>query len=157
MCQRSLGRLNQVPPGVEFKPQMMGTTPTIGRSPACPWCRREGIRVVSENELAIAFADGNPLSPGHTLIIPRRHDDDLFKLSPAEQAAVWALVADVRDLLLSERHPDGFNVGLNVGAAAGQTVSHAHVHVIPRYEGDVDDPRGGIRWIIPSKARYWKE
>ena len=76
-------------------------------------------------------------------------------LPEPEQVAVWALVAQVRSLLLAELHPDGFTVGLNDGPAAGQTVPHAHVHVIPRRHGDVPDPRGGVRWVVPDKAAYW--
>ena len=74
-----------------------------------------------------------------------------------EQAAIWRLVAQVRGKLASERRPDGFNVGVNDAPAAGQTVPHAHVHVIPRRVGDVADPRGGVRWVLPGKARYWAE
>jgi diadenosine tetraphosphate (Ap4A) HIT family hydrolase len=78
-------------------------------------------------------------------------------LPEEERAAVWSLVARVRGKLVSELQPDGFNVGVNDGAAAGQTVPHAHVHVIPRRAGDVADPRGGVRWVVPAKARYWVE
>ncbi len=83
------------------------------------------------------------------------HIGDLFELDPADRAAVWALVDDVRADLVAEFSPDGFNVGLNSGAAAGQTVDHAHVHVIPRFHNDVPDPRGGIRWVLPEHADYW--
>ena len=104
---------------------------------------------------AVAFADGFPLSPGHTLVVPRRHVADFFELSPLEQGDLWRLVAEVQRTLAERDAPHGFNVGLNVGAAAGQTVAHAHVHVIPRYTGDVADPRGGVRWVLPAKAAYW--
>ncbi|HTP27887.1 MAG TPA: HIT family protein, partial [Anaeromyxobacteraceae bacterium] len=97
-----------------------------------------------------------PLSPGHTLVVPRQHVADLFALPPEEQADIWRLVATVRERLVAERRPDGFNIGLNVGDAGGQTVGHAHVHVIPRFRGDVPDPRGGVRWIIPARAAYWR-
>jgi diadenosine tetraphosphate (Ap4A) HIT family hydrolase len=102
----------------------------------------------------VAVLDRFPVTQGHTLVIPKRHVTGL--LPDAEQAAVWRLVALVRDTLMAEIRPDGFNVGLNDGTAAGQTVMHAHVHVIPRHCGDLADPRGGIRWIIPSKAAYWE-
>jgi diadenosine tetraphosphate (Ap4A) HIT family hydrolase len=111
--------------------------------------------LVCANNLAAAFPDRFPLTPGHTLIVPHRHEADFFALAPEEQQAVWDLVEPVRRALDTEYRPAGFNVGLNIGAAAGQTVPHAHLHVIPRYPGDVPDPRGGIRWIIPAKARYW--
>jgi 8-oxo-dGTP diphosphatase len=79
----------------------------------------------------------------------------LSELDPDIQAAVWEAVRQTRELLKEQYAPDGFNIGLNDGKAAGQTVPHAHVHVIPRYEGDVPDPRGGIRWVIPERAAYW--
>jgi diadenosine tetraphosphate (Ap4A) HIT family hydrolase len=123
----------------------------------CPFCERVwGAALLVEGDMAVAFADGYPLTSGHTLVVPRRHCEDLFSLTATEQQAVWSLVADVHALLARRHRPDGFNVGLNLGAAAGQTVDHAHVHVIPRYEGDVPDPRGGVRWIIPERAAYWR-
>lgn len=121
----------------------------------CPFCRLETKRIRLESEFAVAFLDGFPITQGHTLVIPKRHVASLFELPADEQAAVWALVAQVRASLLAELRPDGFNVGLNDGPAAGQTVMHAHVHVIPRRHGDVSDPRGGVRWVVPDKAAYW--
>jgi len=123
----------------------------------CPFCRLEQRRILLENDFAAAFPDGFPISDGHTLVIPKRHVASLFELSEEEQEAVWKLVAQVRSRLMDELKPDGFNVGLNDGAAAGQTVMHAHVHVIPRRLGDSEDPRGGVRWILPKKAQYWGE
>ncbi len=121
----------------------------------CPFCRLEPNRIRLESEFAVAFLDGFPVSQGHALVIPKRHVASLFELPAEEQAAVWALVAQVRALLLNEFQPDGFNFGLNDGTAAGQTVMHTHVHVIPRHHGDVADPRGGVRWVVPDKAAYW--
>lgn len=123
----------------------------------CPFCHLEKSRICLESEFAVAFHDAFPVSEGHTLVVPKRHVVSLFELSEEEQAEVWKLVAEVRAMLLTELHPDGFNVGLNDGMSAGQTVMHAHVHVIPRRKGDVVDPRGGVRWIIPGKAQYWGE
>lgn len=124
----------------------------------CPFCERlAGRELLGENALAAAFFDGYPVSPGHCLVVPRRHEADFFALSRDEQAAVWALAAEVRAGLGADRPPDGYNIGINVGAAAGQTVGHAHLHVIPRYRGDVADPRGGVRWVIPERAAYWEE
>jgi diadenosine tetraphosphate (Ap4A) HIT family hydrolase len=105
---------------------------------------------------AAVFEDGFPISPGHTLVVPRRHEED-FKLTAEEQSDLWSLVAVVRERLQGSLHPDGFNVGSNDGRAAGQTVSHAHVHVIPRFDGDLPDPRGGVRWVLPGKAKYWTD
>lgn len=124
----------------------------------CPFCARIGSDPsLSQDGTAIAIPDGFPLNPGHTLVIPRRHVADLFALSSDEQADIWRLVAIVRERLLAEHRPDGFNIGLNVGEAGGQTVGHAHVHVIPRFRADVPDPRGGVRWVIPARAAYWKD
>jgi diadenosine tetraphosphate (Ap4A) HIT family hydrolase len=123
----------------------------------CPFCRLEKNRIRLESELAVAFLDGFPVAQGHTLVIPKQHVASLFELSDEEQTAVWKLIAQVRALLLFELQPDGFNVGVNDGPAAGQTVPHAHVHVIPRRVGDVADPRGGVRWLLPGKAKYWAE
>jgi diadenosine tetraphosphate (Ap4A) HIT family hydrolase len=109
----------------------------------------------AENEQAVAFADTYPLTQGHTLVIPRTHVSDLFALTPTERAKLWELVDVVHAALMTDYKPDGFNIGVNVLRAAGQTIDHAHVHVIPRYEGDVADPRGGVRWVIPAKAAYW--
>lgn len=124
----------------------------------CPFCARiASDQALLRDGAAVAIPDAFPLNPGHSLVVPRRHVADLFSLPAVEQADVWRLVATVRERVLAERHPDGFNVGLNVGAAAGQTVDHAHVHVIPRFRGDVSDPRGGVRWVVPVRAAYWKD
>lgn len=123
----------------------------------CPFCSVDAERIAVQNDLALALHDAFPLTPGHTLVIPRRHVADYFGLSPQEQAAIWELVNRVRELLALDFEPEGYNLGVNVGPAAGQTVGHAHVHVIPRHQGDTDDPRGGIRWIFPELARYWEE
>src|SRR6516225_4218239 len=121
---------------------------------SCPFCCLEKSRILLESEVAFAFLDAFPVSDGHTLVVPKRHVASLFDLPEEEQAAVWKLMALVRERMMTDRKPDGFNIGVNDGAAAGQTVMHAHVHIIPRRRGDVVDPRGGVRWIIPSRAAY---
>ena len=123
----------------------------------CPFCRRiaDG-DVTHRSALAAAFPDSYPLSEGHSLVVPIEHTADLFAASSETIAEVWALVGIVRNDLVERLHPDGMNVGLNSLEAAGQTIAHAHVHVIPRFRGDVDDPRGGVRWVVPSKAPYWE-
>jgi diadenosine tetraphosphate (Ap4A) HIT family hydrolase len=122
----------------------------------CIFCTQRGeADLLAGNELAIAFPAGFPVSPGHALIVPRRHEPDFFSLTAKEQAALVALVNPVR-LRLSEQYaPDAYNLGVNAGKAAGQTIRHAHFHVIPRYAGDVAEPRGGVRWVLPETARYW--
>jgi diadenosine tetraphosphate (Ap4A) HIT family hydrolase len=127
----------------------------IGSEPSeCPFCRVPAGRILDRNELAIAVADGFPVSPGHTLIIPRRHVTDFFDLTEAELLAMATLACTARDRLGETLRPDGFNVGANVGAAAGQTVAHVHIHLIPRFVGDVPAPEGGIRNVIPGKGPY---
>jgi diadenosine tetraphosphate (Ap4A) HIT family hydrolase len=123
----------------------------------CPFCHPEESCVTLENDSARAFPDAFPVAEGHTLVVPKRHVASLFDLPEEHQAALWRLVALVRGKLLAELKPDGFNVGVNDGMAAGQTVMHAHVHVIPRRVGDLADPRGGVRWVLPAKAPYWVE
>jgi diadenosine tetraphosphate (Ap4A) HIT family hydrolase len=121
----------------------------------CPFCKLAAAQIVLENEVGIAVRDAFPVTEGHTLVIPKRHVASLFDLDANEQAALWQLAAEVRAMLIGEFHPAGFNVGVNDGEAAGQTVMHAHIHIIPRYTGDATDPRGGVRRIFPKKARYW--
>lgn len=122
----------------------------------CAFCRRiDAGDVLRADDGAVAFPDAYPLSEGHTLVVPRLHVEDLFAVGVATWTAVWALVRDVQRVLADRVPADGWNVGVNVGRAAGQTVPHAHVHVIPRRDGDVDDPRGGVRWVLPQRADYW--
>lgn len=124
-------------------------------SKPCPFCTLPESRIVEENEHAVLILDGFPVSPGHSLIIPKRHVGSFFEVSAQERAALFELL-DRAQVLATDHHcPDGFNIGINDGAAAGQTVPHLHIHLIPRYHGDLPDPRGGVRWIIPQKADYW--
>lgn len=111
---------------------------------------------VLENELALAFYDQYPLNPGHMLIVPRRHAPTLFHLSRAERRAIDELLFRCKDYLMArlDRPPSGWTVGWNCGAAAGQTVPHAHLRLIPCYEGDTADPRFGIRAVIPERMAY---
>lgn len=121
----------------------------------CPFCSLPSERIVSRTAHVVAIRDSFPITPGHTLLIPRRHVASLFGLTMVEWVELGQLLTEVRTALLAEYHPDGFNIGINEGTAAGQTVMHLHLHLIPRYHGDQPDPRGGIRWIFPDKARYW--
>lgn len=109
---------------------------------------------VASNALAFAVRDRYPVTKGHTLIVPRREVATWFEATPEEQHALLALLDEVKVQLDAELHPDGYNVGFNAGPAAGQTVMHLHVHVIPRWTGDMDDPRGGVRHVIPSRGNY---
>ncbi|MDE2783301.1 MAG: HIT family protein [Gemmatimonadota bacterium] len=123
----------------------------------CLFCDISRDAVIDELGHALAIQDRYPVSCGHTLVLPRAHVKSLFGLDAEAQADIWRLVARVRDELQSRLKPDGFNIGINDGPAAGQTVNHAHIHVIPRFDGDVVDPRGGIRWILPDRAAYWDQ
>ena len=109
---------------------------------------------VAESELAFAIRDRYPVTEGHTLVVPKRLVETWFDASRDEQRAIFDLVDEVKRQLDAELSPDGYNVGFNAGDAAGQTVMHLHVHVIPRYRGDMDDPRGGVRHVIPSRGNY---
>jgi diadenosine tetraphosphate (Ap4A) HIT family hydrolase len=123
---------------------------------SCPFCDIDPERIVRRSRHAYSVADIYPVSEGHTLVIPVRHVASVFNLPEEEQADLWRVVTQVRKDLAEQHQPDGFNIGVNDGRSAGQTVMHAHVHVIPRYQGDVPDPRGGIRWVLGGKAPYWK-
>ncbi|PWF49426.1 HIT family protein [Massilia glaciei] len=123
----------------------------------CPFCTLPAGRVVEENELALLILDGYPVSPGHSLIIPKRHFGSFFSATAPERSALLSLLDKAKELAEIDNKPAGYNIGINDGAAAGQTVPHLHIHLIPRYEGDQDDPRGGVRWVIPNKANYWSQ
>lgn len=121
----------------------------------CPFCTLPANRIVLENFDGMVIDDGFPISPGHTLIIPRRHMGSFFDLSETERNSLLSLLEDAKRRLDKEFRPDGYNIGINDGSVAGQTVPHLHIHLIPRFHGDRKDPRGGVRWIIPEKADYW--
>lgn len=121
----------------------------------CPFCKVESEReIIASTSLSIAFFDGYPVSQGHVLIIPRRHVASFFDLAENEQLDMLMLAKRVKGIIDEMYHPDGYNIGVNDGEAAGQSVFHVHMHVIPRYKGDVPNPRGGVRGVIPSKQSY---
>jgi len=119
----------------------------------CLFCK-DPRGVSLENELAYSARDSFAVSPGHTLVIPRRHVANFFELTPEEVNACMTLINEERELIDKEFKPDGYNIGVNIGAAAGQSIYHVHIHVIPRYKGDVENPQGGVRHVIPKKAHY---
>lgn len=129
----------------------------VSSDSGCPFCGLDPDGAVAESEHGMALRDVFPVSEGHTLVIPRKHVGSVFELPGAVQQDLWRLVARVRSELAGELDVQDFNVGVNDGPAAGQTISHAHIHVIPRRPGDVADPRGGIRWVRPDRAAYWDE
>ena len=123
----------------------------------CDICNSNSERIVRANETAIAIYDAYPLNPGHALIIPKRHISSFFSALPDERADLLALLDQMKAELDTSLAPHGYNIGINDGPAAGQTVPHLHIHLIPRHEGDTQDPRGGVRWVLPDKAAYWNE
>ncbi|MEM5295435.1 HIT family protein [Burkholderia sp. JPY481] len=123
----------------------------------CPFCVLPVGRIVDRNDAGVAVRDAYPVSPGHTLIISSRHVGSLFELSTPEREQLFSLIDRAKGVLDEQYRPDAYNIGINDGVAAGQTVPHLHIHLIPRYKGDLPDPRGGVRWIIPKKADYWSK
>ena len=109
---------------------------------------------IAQNELAFAIFDRYPVSPGHMLILPKRHVADFFDTTPDEQHAMLDLAFELKRQTDARLAPDGYNLGVNAGSAAGQTVMHVHLHLIPRFSGDTANPRGGVRGVIPSKQNY---
>jgi diadenosine tetraphosphate (Ap4A) HIT family hydrolase len=120
----------------------------------CKWCREAAGEVLVENDSFIAVFDGYPVNRGHTLIISKRHVADLFGLNQREFADLHAILGEVKQLLDGGFRPAGYNVGANCGEAAGQTIFHFHLHVIPRYPNDVPNPRGGVRNLKPPLVAY---
>jgi diadenosine tetraphosphate (Ap4A) HIT family hydrolase len=121
----------------------------------CPFCNPDTDRkLLLESAMAYAMLDKFPVSDGHTLIIPKKHCGNYFELSFKEQSACWFMLNKAKEILTKKLNPDGFNVGINISEAAGQTVPHVHIHLIPRFKGDVKEPRGGIRGVIPEKKNY---
>ena len=120
----------------------------------CPFCHIKPEDILAEDEHCFAIYDKYPVSKGHALIITRRHVTDAFGLTPDERYSCWNLISDLKKTISAEHNPDGWNIGMNCGQAAGQTVFHFHCHLIPRYEGDMEDPRGGVRHAVEGKGYY---
>ena len=120
----------------------------------CVFCDLADKEIIAKNKYCYAIFDKFPVSKGHTLIIPFRHVETFFDASKEEKIAIIELIDEVKRFLDKNFSPDGYNIGVNVGKAAGQTIMHLHVHVIPRYKGDIKDPTGGVRGVIPEKMRY---
>ena len=118
----------------------------------CPFCDESNYEVIGD--LVFTKSDSYPVSKGHTLIIPKRHVSSYFDCTKQEKLELWDMVEDMKYKLSEQYDPDGFNIGINVGEAAGQTVPHMHIHIIPRYIADMADPRGGVRGVIPDKQKY---
>ena len=122
----------------------------------CIFCdfKNDKDKVVLGNDLDYAIFDGFPVNEGHMLIIPKRHAETYFDLTEEEIKSMNELAFEAKKLLDSKYHPDGYNIGLNCGEYAGQTIFHCHMHIIPRYKGDTPIPRGGVRNIIKGNSKY---
>lgn len=140
----------------DFSSEKVLEASTVGESAVieynCAFC--DQAEMIMENRLAWAKYDKFPVSPGHMLIISRRHVSDYFAATGEEHQAFSDLLTEAKKLLDEKYHPDGYNIGVNCGETAGQTIMHLHIHLIPRYHGDIDNPRGGVRGVIPSKRIY---
>lgn len=120
----------------------------------CPFCQLEKNQILIENEYAVAFYDKYPVQNGHLLIIPKNHVETYFDATDQQIAAIHQLIKHGKKMLDQKYAPDGYNIGVNVGHYGGQTVHHLHFHLIPRYKGDIEDPRGGIRKAVPNLVKY---
>ncbi len=124
----------------------------------CPLCSTKDMVIENghgiENELAYALTDTNPVSPGHCLIVPRRHVAEFFDATKEEKLAIFDLIDEMKAIIDKKHNPDAYNIGVNIGKAAGQSVPHIHIHMMPRYTGDIKNPRGGVRGVIPAKQKY---
>lgn len=121
----------------------------------CLFCNRTQFKELSSNKSAYAIYDKYPVLPGHVLIITKRHISSWFDISKEEKLDILAMIDSIKKILDLNFKPDGFNIGINDGIEAGQTILHLHIHLIPRYKNDIQNKKGGIRWINPSKAEYW--
>ena len=120
----------------------------------CIFCDLPQNRIQHKSSLWLVARDGFPVSSGHTLIIPKRHVKDFFEIDENEYNDLQSVINITKEQLDKDFNPDGYNIGINCGEAAGQTVFHLHIHLIPRYAGDMEDPKGGVRGVIPEKQKY---
>ena len=128
---------------------------TTKKDPKCIFCNfKKRDKIICESEHVIAFLDLYPVTPGHTLIVPKEHIINYFDLSPTLQNAMWNLVNRCKEILDHTYHPNVYNIGININKSAGQTILHTHIHLIPRYSGDTQDPKGGVRGVIAEKQKY---
>lgn len=121
---------------------------------SCIFCSREELNIIAENELCFAIYDKYPVNLGHVLIIPKRHYKSFFDATIEEVAAIYELIHKCKEILDKKYKPTGYNIGININESAGQTIMHLHVHLIPRYDNDVEDPRGGVRNLKPQLVPY---
>ena len=124
----------------------------------CPLCSKKDIVIENgkaiENDLAYVLTDTNPVNPGHCLIVTKRHVAEYFDATTEEKAAINELINEMKIIIDKNHSPDGYNIGVNIGKAGGQSVPHIHIHMMPRFLGDIENPRGGVRGVIPKKQKY---
>jgi len=131
------------------------TTTTNMSDEECRFCNASpNRRILIEGKYGFAALDRHPVNDGHFLVIPYRHFPSYFDISDEECEELWSLVAEGKKLIDEKHSPDGYNIGINVGESAGQSVPHLHIHVIPRYKGDVENPKGGVRGVVPDRKLY---
>jgi diadenosine tetraphosphate (Ap4A) HIT family hydrolase len=126
----------------------------VKSSTTCVFCALAADKILAENEHAVWILDIHPASPGHSLIVPKRHVESFFETTPAEREGILALLDQAQAHTRQNHAPSGYNIGINEGPATGQTIAHLHVHLIPRFLGDRDAAKGGVRWVNPTKADY---
>ncbi len=133
----------------------------MGNAKTCPFCQfatgTTNTQILFENETGFVIRDGYPITQGHTLIIPKHHVGSFFEITQTQRQDLFTLVDLAKAELQTQYQPQGYNIGINDGDAAGQTIPHLHIHLIPRYTVQGKDPRGGVRWVIPEKADYWSK
>ncbi len=120
----------------------------------CPFCNVAKNKIITSNSLAFAIYDNTPVNKGHVLVIPFRHFSNYFEATKEEKYAIIDLIEEVKRIIDEKFSPQGYNLGVNIGLCSGQTVMHVHYHVIPRYTGDMKEPKGGVRGVIPEKRLY---
>ena len=134
---------------------MTTEAPTLADDEDCRFCMsKPGRRVMVEGKHGFAAYDKHPASEGHFLVVSYRHFFDYFDITDEERDDLWSLVAEGKKMVDEKFNPDGYNVGINIGKWAGQSIPHLHIHVIPRYKGDVENPKGGVRGVIPANKLY---
>lgn len=120
----------------------------------CPFCQIDKEKIIYENSKAFAIYDKYPVNQGHILIISKKHIVDYFNCPDELKDKLWSLLEKSKEVLDEKFNPDGYNIGINCGEVAGQTINHLHIHLIPRYRGDIEDPTGGVRGVIPDERVY---
>lgn len=141
----------------ETRQRFRGLGRIVSTLEACPFCNLPSERVIARNGVGMVIRDAYPVAVGHTLVIPQRHFASYFDATQEEHEGLRALLLESKWQLDATLAPSAYNIGVNDGSAAGQTIAHLHIHLIPRFPGDKADPRGGVRWIFPDKADYWSQ